>query len=1072
MENDKKIEEKKTERNQLDAQINQHLLLGKDIKEQLNALAAKAGITNIDAFMKEHAEGGNEQHINEEVKTAPLEGADAVQKNTNENSSSLEQELQALMNEMPEHQANIRTEVTRALLNLYRKMANKPPFTGSITENGVPEEYLPQGEPIGWLKGFFNAPKEFLSELAQTKEWKREVARRREQSSENAPAKENKTEAKTEPALKEETVSVAGDTADKANPAFDSLVKLLRQTAEEEQKLELTEKLSSSLMSQQKKETAINKHQKKINGFKEKTSAIEKDLSPEEVKRARALAVPEIAIEAEEKKDAVVEKESEVHMPKIQPLAASPEEEQPISSNQPATAEKRTIDAVKEETTEPAGAVLLKAEAAGQMPSWEKYEAYKEQMKEHSRRYVQARDDLNAFFARADKEQMPDDIRTAERKEWQAKINAIQDEMKSWDKGPLDDTAEEKLYNSVYGETKIEMRNDTVEVSRTAYVNYLTEHKITKDSYVSKENRSLKEAYDRARVELGNAMLSAKHTELMLENTPSETLDQIIAEYKSTEIYQRVHVEEYAAMQEFKAGQLPTKRGAWFRKAMDKTLKLVAKPMALWQKAGDWGKEFKFRTGKDADGNPVYYKYRLGQLVRSGITGALFGAGIGSAAHFTVKLARGTVIAAGGGVALSKLQTAHEKTMRDIEAKREAAVQAYKTEDADLDAFEQTMETLDAEQTTAERKLRLKQIGIGALMGAANFAAVQAENAAFAAHIPGQTPLTRPTTSKVEQPISDQHLPKIESKVPQTGVASDAGKVIEQKGVPTVPVEQHAVVIPKEAIIDGKHTTGITWAMKYQFEKNPELAEKLGYTAAPNKAKFLAGYAKKLGYISEDNTEVRIAHVGGAYVINPDGSVTEYAPDGTAVETHVQGQPFNAAAIQKDQYLWTKNPMLKGHHSAAAPRGAHADAAPASEAHSSEAGAPVTSPRATFDQYSSSPASPTAGSPYETGVPASQEQLAAVASARTTASIDQLFGRRTFWGRVVPGERSDEWNAMRNVKMSTIMDTDKKSFPDAYTPKVVALRSFAKTSGVAPGTMSVEAYMKRVAEMEAQSASA
>lgn len=124
-------------------------------------------------------------------------------------------------------------------------------------------------------------------------------------------------------------------------------------------------------------------------------------------------------------------------------------------------------------------------------------------------------------------------------------------------------------------------------------------------------------------------------------------------------------------------------------------------------------------------------------------------------------------------------------------------------------------------------------------------------------------------------------------------------------GAPTAP--KAPVSIPKEAYIDSKHNVGVTYALKSQFEANKDLADKIGYTAAPNKAQFLAEIGKKFGYIGEHGEQIGVkAGMGEAYYAHLDQNgnleITEYK-NGVEIETHHAGDAFESKA---ESYEYTK----------------------------------------------------------------------------------------------------------------------------------------------------------------------
>lgn len=521
-----------------------------------------------------------------------------------------------------------------------------------------------------------------------------------------------------------------------------------------------------------------------------------------------------------------------------------------------------------------------------------------------------------------------------------------------------EDIAEQKAVEEARGKYANEINKYKKEVKIWDRMkHYLTPEK--KYAYIKEKYPDvavLKEAYDKARVELGNKMYADQKAEL--EKTLKDPeLTEKLTEYKESEIKLAVHFGETIDKTNARIDKLPSKRRELLNKAMGATKQGLAlgaeglkkanetKAMKIYKKIGDFGSKFKW-----GHVNIKGYELTIGKLGRSAVLGAMFG--YAGAARYGVKLLRGTVIAVAGGAILSNMAEKHKDRLTNLEDQKSALESSLTgLSGTELILKQEEVNALENRIVEENTSYMKKNALIVAAMIGTNIASAKIENAlgGHNTEVTSSNKLKINTEGSNKTEIGAEDNDNYDKKITSTtknSVSKIAGRVKtgmpQEMNEPTVettptepetpktpePVEPKPAApepikpkvpepatdsIPKEALIDAKHNIGITYAFKSQLEANSELAHKLGYDVAPNKAQFLAELGKKLGYINEHG-DVRVqADMGAAYVLNSDGSVTEYQ-NGVKIEGHNAGDTFEGKDVQEKYEYYQENevPAPKG----------------------------------------------------------------------------------------------------------------------------------------------------------------
>lgn len=446
---------------------------------------------------------------------------------------------------------------------------------------------------------------------------------------------------------------------------------------------------------------------------------------------------------------------------------------------------------------------------------------------------------------------------------------------------------------------------------------YLTPEK--KHTYISEKFPNVaifKEAYDKARIELGNKMYFDKKMELEKSGKSDSEIKEELEEYKNTEIKLAVHYGESIEKNNTRIEKLPSKHRELLNKAMaatsDTTKKGLiwsgeklkqaqdTKAMKLYKQIGDFGSKWKW-----GHVNIKGYELTIGKLGRSAALGAIFG--YAGAARYGIKLLRGTAVAMGGGIILSKMAETHKTRLENLENQKnvlEASLVGLSG--TELIIKQEEIIALEKRITEENASYMKKNALIVAAMIGTNLASAKIENALVGngagTHVNG-------------------HHQKVEEKAPATASGSKAEdqtpatttkiKAPEENSSDIKTPEEKSD-IPKEALIDSKHNIGITYAFRSQLEANSDLAHKLGYDVAPNKIQFLAELGKKLGYISEHG-DVRVHGdgMGAAYVLHVDANgnpyVEEYQNGILSDTVHNAGDKFEDASQQEKYEYYHEN---------------------------------------------------------------------------------------------------------------------------------------------------------------------
>lgn len=557
-----------------------------------------------------------------------------------------------------------------------------------------------------------------------------------------------------------------------------------------------------------------------------------------------------------------------------------------------------------------------------------------------------------------------------------------------------EDIAEQKAVEEARGKYANEINKYKKEVKIWDRMkHYLTPEK--KHAYIKEKYPDvavLKEAYDKARVELGNKMYADQKAEL--EKTLKDPeLTEKLTEYKESEIKLAVHFGETIDKTNARIDKLPSKRRELLNKAMGATKQGLAlgaeglkkanetKAMKIYKKIGDFGSKFKW-----GHVNIKGYELTIGKLGRSAVLGAMFG--YAGAARYGVKLLRGTVIAVAGGAILSNMAEKHKDRLTNLEDQKSALESSLTgLSGTELMLKQEEVNALENRIVEENTSYMKKNALIVAAMIGTNIASAKIENA-FVGDGAEVTDDGKPKINNENgdgKGASDSTVNKSDTLSKQPIVAKDSSLNQQdsttniQKDSTTVKInpnqadstnmnQQDSAIntnnpdstsvnnsdtaqqtpdntipkppapatngVPEEAVV--RQNEGVTYALKHQLDANPKLATALGYDKATDKVAFLADLGKKLGYIGE-NGDVRVeANMGAAYVLNSDGSVTEYQ-NGVKIEGHNAGDTFERKDVQEKYEYYNENKVpspksgksvFDGPATSIAPSGARVEGSP------------------------------------------------------------------------------------------------------------------------------------------------
>ncbi len=431
----------------------------------------------------------------------------------------------------------------------------------------------------------------------------------------------------------------------------------------------------------------------------------------------------------------------------------------------------------------------------------------------------------------------------------------------------------------------------------------------------------LKESYDKARIELGNKMYFDKKMELEKTGKSDSEIKEELDEYKNYEIKFAIHFVEHAKSNVIRSERLPLNARESLNKTLEFTQKayiqtmdkaskaysavMNSKAMDLYKKVGDWGSKSKY-----GHANIKGYDLTAGKLARSAVLGLGTGFAFGAAAY-GIRFIRGTAIAMGGGIAISKMNAWHQQRLDILNQEKNDAMQSLSgLNTAEQLINQEKISDIEKRIRKEDRAHMLKMGAIAALMLGANWGAAKAENSMFGhgAEETGSEPKSKDKeeTTVTEKKVEDK--PKIKKPEPTTAPKTKTPEANNN----VVKTPEKKSIIPKEAFIDSKHNIGITYAFRSQLEANSDLAHKLGYDVAPNKPQFLADLGKKLGYIGENgDVRVRGDGMGAAYVLHIDASGNPYVEEfqnGISSDTvHHIGDKFEDRDVQEKYEYYNEN---------------------------------------------------------------------------------------------------------------------------------------------------------------------
>ncbi len=387
---------------------------------------------------------------------------------------------------------------------------------------------------------------------------------------------------------------------------------------------------------------------------------------------------------------------------------------------------------------------------------------------------------------------------------------------------------------------------------------------------------ALKNTYDAARMTYSETAIIEKTAAIKAENPniTKEALTQTLNEYREGVINKRIHHEEYPELTNAQAEKLPPNR----KQIYDK----LAGAYGWYAKGTGFGAKVK----RAAISTAVF-----------GTVGVSFGAAaaMGTGAYLGYRFAKGVISATTSGMVVKVIKNYQEKSMKkftDMQASaKEKALSDFNTGIINLVQYENKLKEIEKSIEKKNRNQLLARAGAGLLVGFGTSYGIQAAG--------GQT-------------LYEDAYRSIK------GGAPEGGSTVHHPQIGGTPIEKKPGMISSQEkpthISDYakvRATEGITHALKAQLENNTELAQKLGYPLSGTtmeKAHFLMNMAKSHGYI-DDTGEIRVGEVGAAYVLNADGSITEYAPDGTtSVETHVEGGSNNDLSGGNESYEY-REPM-------------------------------------------------------------------------------------------------------------------------------------------------------------------
>ncbi len=418
----------------------------------------------------------------------------------------------------------------------------------------------------------------------------------------------------------------------------------------------------------------------------------------------------------------------------------------------------------------------------------------------------------------------------------------------------------------------------------------------------------VKAEYDKARVELGKKMNADKKAELEKMGLHGEEINKQLFEYRNGEIFKIIHLDEYKKLQDERAEKLPPERKTLLKKAWNASWKVFSAYSDLGKKGGTL---FKIPIPKSGGKK---FDVTWGFLAKSAGTAAFFTLTAGGGwAMWGARATKGLTSGITAGITNKFIKNKQEKNLDrfkiDIGNKKSDLQNKFTSGNISLVEYEKEFEKINK---MVERKERIQM----ATRAAASVLVGVGTSYGMSHAMDNGTETTGHNTKTVETKTTT-----VEQTTPEPATSEPA------------PVTDS---IPKEAMIDAEHNVGITYALKSQLEANSDLAHKLGYDVAPNKAQFLADLGKKLGYINEHG-DVRVqADMGAAYVLNSDGSVTEYQ-NGVKIEGHNAGDTFEGKDVQEKYEYYNENKVpspksgksvFDGPATSIAPSGARVEGSP------------------------------------------------------------------------------------------------------------------------------------------------
>lgn len=366
-------------------------------------------------------------------------------------------------------------------------------------------------------------------------------------------------------------------------------------------------------------------------------------------------------------------------------------------------------------------------------------------------------------------------------------VNTVDPEKKEGEKTPEEvlEEARSKYAEEYLKFKKEQSRKIKVKKVKNSILNIFREDdkqvKVNEEDFYSKEHLESKKAYDLARIELGNKLFTEEKARLETEGLTGKDLEDKLAEYKMTEVLQKVVVDERQKLIELRANNPLIEPAKW-------------KQFVSWYAKQPRWKKVALSTGIFmglAATGVVGGAAASGGLATMGITKFVKGMTLGTV---IARFSKGTVKLVDKAYKGSDEKFKSDQAEKLADLKNKFATGEISLEE--LESFEKGNESLIIEEKKRERNRMLLKASVGIAVGMGSGALAYGMVNSFEPH-------------HVQVPV-DQHLDTPPAVTPHdvTPVQHDTvHHAVKHHNV--TPVKHHGMELPKPEKVDAiSPTTG------------------------------------------------------------------------------------------------------------------------------------------------------------------------------------------------------------------------------------------------------------------------